>query len=82
MSFSEIHIKDGTIADQCGDLDETITQVDVSLAWPSIAKTFAATGQFVWHDEPLEASLTIGDFYAALIGDPAGLKVRAQRPTR
>src|SRR5262249_45766648 len=39
-------------------------------------KTFAATGQFVWRDEPLEASLAIGNFYSALAGDPAGLKLR------
>jgi AsmA protein len=76
LSFSEIHIKDGTIQLTNADLDETISEVDVSLAWPSIAKTFAATGQFAWHKEPVEASLTIGDFYAALIGDPAGLKLR------
>lgn len=80
LSFSEIHIKDGTVVVNRGDVEETITQVDLSLAWPSIAKTFAATGQFVWRDEPLEASLAIGDFYAALVGDPAGLKVRVSGP--
>lgn len=76
LSFSEIHIKDGTIVVSSGDVEETITQVDLSLAWPSIAKTFAATGQFVWRDEALEASLAIGDFYAALVGNPAGMKLR------
>src|SRR5262249_61273703 len=36
----------------------------------------AATGQSVWRDQPLEASLAIGDFYAALVGNQAGMKVR------
>jgi AsmA protein len=76
LSFSEIHIKDGTIVVKSAHAEETISQVDLSLAWPSIAKTFAATGQFVWRGEPLEASLAIGDFYAALTGDQAGMKVR------
>ena len=76
LSFSEIHIKDGTIIVSSGDTEETVNQVDLSLAWPSIAKTFAATGQFVWRDQPLEASLAVGDFYAALIGNQAGMKVR------
>ena len=62
LSFSEIHIKDGTIIVSSGDTEETVNQVDLSLAWPSIAKTFAATGQFVWRDQPLEASLAVGDF--------------------
>jgi len=76
LSFSEIHIKDGTVVVNRGDVTETVTQVDLSLAWPAIAKTFAATGQFVWRDKPVEASLAIGNFYAALVGDPAGMKVR------
>jgi AsmA protein len=81
LSFSEIHIKDGTIIFSSGDTEETVNQVDLSLAWPSIAKTFAATGQFVWRDQPLEASLAIGDFYAALIGNQAGMKVRISAAT-
>jgi AsmA protein len=76
LSFSEIHIKEGTIVVNRGGVEETATQVDLSLAWPSIAKTFAATGQFVWRDKPLEASLAIGDFYAALMGTQTGMKVR------
>jgi AsmA protein len=76
LSFSEIHIREGTVVIKRGDAEETISATDVSLAWPSIAKTFAATGQFVWRDEPVEASLAIGDFYAALVGDPAGMKLR------
>src|SRR5262249_5116377 len=76
LSFSEIHIKDGTIIVNSGDAEETVSQVDLSLAWPAIPKTFAATGQFVGRDQPLEASLAIGDFYAALVGNQAGMKVR------
>ena len=48
----------------------------MSLAWPSISKTFAATGQFAWRDELVEASVSISDFYAALTGETSGLKFR------
>ena len=30
----------------------------------------------VWHDEPVEASLTLSDFLAALSGQRSGVKVR------
>src|SRR5262249_50683380 len=42
----------------------------------SISKSFAATGRFAWHNEPVDASLTLTDFVAALIGDRSGLKLR------
>src|SRR5262249_31704067 len=78
MSFSEIRIRDGTITvnDVGRNLTERMTAVDVSLAWPSITKTFGATGRFVWRDEPVEVSIAIGDFLAALVGDSSGLRVR------
>ena len=50
--------------------------VDFSLAWPSISKSFGATGHFVWHDEPVDASITLADFRAALAGNRTGLKLR------
>src|SRR3990170_841331 len=78
LSLSEIRIEDGIIhIDEPGrELAEKLTKVDISLAWPSIAKTFGATGRFTWRGEPFEASLAIGDFYPALIGEPSGLKFR------
>ena len=78
LSLSEIRIEDGIIhIDEPGrELAENLTKVDISLAWPSIAKTFGATGRFTWRGEPFEASLAIGDFYPALIGEPSGLKFR------
>ena len=30
---------------------------DVSEAWPSISKTFGATGRFTWHDEVIDATI-------------------------
>src|SRR5207253_10171740 len=45
-------------------------------AWPSISKSFAATGRFVWHDEPVDASITLSDFASALAGDRSGVKIR------
>lgn len=82
MSFSEIHISDGTISIDDGErnIKETLRHVELSLAWPSISKTFAATGQFAWRDEVVEAGLTIGDFNAALTGESSSLKFRLATP--
>jgi AsmA protein len=78
LSFSEIGIKDGVVALSVPDRDvrETLTGVELSLAWPSIAKSFAATGHFTWHDEIVDASLAIANFSGALAGDDSGLKFR------
>src|SRR5262249_9839128 len=75
-SFSEIRISDGTVLlhDETYKVVETLTNVEFALAWPSISKSFAATGRFVWHNEPVDASLTLTDFVAALVGDRSGLK--------
>jgi AsmA protein len=77
-AFTEIRINDGTIAlnDDSRDFAETFGGVELALAWPSISKSFAATGRFVWHGEPVDASITLADFAAALAGDRSGLKVR------
>lgn len=79
LSFSEIRIANGTIVlrDAARKLDETLTHVELSLAWPAIAKSFAATGRVTWHDDPLDVSVTVSDFPAALAGDNTGLKLRA-----
>jgi AsmA protein len=79
-SFSEIGIQDGTVViHTTGGTKETTDQLDgveFQLAWPSISRSFGASGRFVWHDEPIEASFTLGDFLAALSGDRSGIKVR------
>lgn len=77
-SFSEIRITDGTIAidDAAHGINETFTGAELALAWPSISKSFAATGNVVWHDEPMEASITLTDFGAALAGERSGIKIR------
>jgi AsmA protein len=77
-SFTEIHINDGTITlnDAARDISEVFTKVELALAWPSISRSFGATGRFVWHDEPIETSITMTDFAAALAGNRSGLKVR------
>jgi AsmA protein len=79
LSFSEIGIKDGVVALRVPDrnVDETLEGVELSLAWPSIARSFAATGHFTWHDEVVNGSLTIANFAGALAGDDSGLKFRA-----
>ena len=78
-SFSEIGIHDGTIVvrDAGGRARvERLDNVDFEVAWPSISRSFAATGSFVWRDQPVEASLTLSDFLAALTGQNSGVKLR------
>lgn len=77
-SFSEIGILDGTIVvHQAGSLPaERLENVDFQVAWPSISRSFAANGRFVWRDEPVEANLTLSDFLAALTGQSSGVKFR------
>jgi len=77
-SFSEIRISEGTVLlhDHTDKIVETLTNVEFALAWPSISKTFAATGRFVWHDQQIDATLSLTDFVAALTGDRTGLKLR------
>jgi len=77
-AFSEMRIRNGIIAlrDQERKIYETLDGVELSLAWPSISKSFGATGSFVWHAEPVTASLTLGDFAAALAGNRTGIKLR------
>ena len=78
VSFSEIRIADGTIEirDAAHGLDETLTEVGFSLAWPSISKSFGAAGKFVWRGEPVDASVSLSDLFGALSGETSGLKVR------
>ncbi len=47
-SFSEIRIADGTIIlrDEAYEIVETLANVEMALAWPSISRSFAATGRF------------------------------------
>jgi AsmA protein len=82
MSFSEIRIAEGTVElrDDARGLLETLSNVEVSLAWPAIAKSFVATGRFVWRDEPMDLSISLNDLSAALEGERAGLKVRLSGP--
>jgi AsmA protein len=77
-AFSEMRIDNGTIIlrNRATNTVETLNGVDFSLAWPSISKSFGATGHFVWRNEPVDASVTLADFPAALLGNRTGLKLR------
>ena len=55
---------------------EALDDIDLSLAWPSISRSFAATGQFDWRGERVDGSISASDFVAALSGDRSGLKAR------
>src|SRR6202000_3135610 len=78
LSFSEIRIQDGKLSyeDPVRQVDEALDNIDLSLAWPSISRSFAATGQFDWRGERVDGSISIGDFLAALSGDRSGFKAR------
>jgi AsmA protein len=78
ISFSEIRIQDGTLSyeDAGNHASEKLDDIDLSLAWPSISRSFAATGQFDWRGERVDGSISASDFVAALSGDRSGLKAR------
>src|ERR1700736_2035261 len=78
LSFSEIRIQDGVLnyVDAANHASETLGDIDLSLAWPSISRSFAATGQFDWRGERVEGSISASDFLAALSGDRSGVKAR------
>ena len=74
-SFSEIRISDGTaiIRDEAYRIVETLTNVEFALAWPSISRTFAATGRFTWNEQPFDGNAEPHRF-------PRGADRRALRP--
>jgi AsmA protein len=78
VSFSEIRIQDGDLAyeDEANHVAEKLGDIDLSLAWPSISRSFAATGQFDWRGERVDGSISASDFVAMLSGDRSGLKAR------
>jgi AsmA protein len=78
VSFSEIRIQDGVLNyhDAANHVTEMLDDIDLSLAWPSISRSFAATGQFDWRGERVDGSISASDFVAALSGDRSGVKAR------
>jgi AsmA protein len=78
VSFSEIRIQDGVLnyEDATNHVSEMLGDIDLSLAWPSISRSFAATGQFDWRAERIDGSVSASDFVALLSGDRSGLKAR------
>ena len=78
VSFSEIRIQDGVLnyEDATNHVSELLADIDLSLAWPSISRSFAATGQFDWRGERVDGSVSASDFVAVLSGDRSGLKAR------
>jgi AsmA protein len=82
LSFSEIRIQDGvlTYLDEANRVSENLGDIDLSLAWPSISRSFAATGQFDWRGERVDGSVSVSDFIAALSGERSGLKARLSSP--
>ena len=65
-----------TYRDDTRRILETASGIDVSLAWPSISRSFAATGEFTWRGERLDSSVSVANFASALAGERSGLRVR------
>src|SRR6266702_4614369 len=78
VSFSEIRIQDGELnyEDPANHVSEKLGDIDLSLAWPSISRSFAAPGQFDWRGERVDGSISASDFVAVLSGERSGLKAR------
>ena len=78
LSFSEIRMTGGaiTVTDASRDITEELSDVEFSLAWPAISRSFGASGRFSWRGETFDGSANAGDFAAALAGDRSGLKLR------
>src|SRR5689334_2572935 len=78
VSFSEIRIQDGivTYQDEANHTSEKLDDLDLSLAWPSISRSFAAAGEFDWRGQRVDTSISVSDFVATLSGDRSGLKAR------
>src|SRR5689334_22278926 len=77
VSFSEIRIQDGVlIYEDAGHGNEKLEDIDLSLAWPSISRSFAVTGQFDWRGQRVDGAISFSDFAAALAGERSGLKAR------
>lgn len=78
FSFSEVRMSGGTIAivEPSRSVSEELTNVELSFAWPSISRSFGASGSFVWRGQAFDASANAADLLAALTGDRSGLKVR------
>ena len=78
MSLSELRMTGGTIivTEEARGISEELSDVELSFAWPSIARSFGATGRFTWRGEVFDASANAGDLLAALSGDRSGLRLR------
>lgn len=76
--FSEVRIRDGELSyrDDIRRLSETLTGIDVSLAWPAISRSFAATGEFNWRGERIDGGIAIANFASALSGERSGMRLR------
>ena len=78
MSLSELRMIGGTITvtEAARGVSEELSDVELSFAWPSIARSFGATGRFNWRGEVFDASANASDLFAALSGERSGLKLR------
>ncbi|MEZ5763937.1 MAG: AsmA family protein [Xanthobacteraceae bacterium] len=82
VSFSEVRIRNGVLSyqDDLRGILEKASRIEVSLAWPSIARSFGATGALEWRGELIDGSVNIGDLAAFLAGKRSGFRTRLAAP--
>ena len=58
-TYDRILITGGNVwlQDEVRGISERLREVNMSLAWPAISKSFAATGRLIWRYEPMEVSV-------------------------
>ncbi len=80
-NFSEIRMTGGSIEIRgATGVIERLTEVEMSLGWPAISKSFGVSGRVIWRGEPVDTSVTFADFAAMLRGEKSGLKIRLSGP--
>ncbi len=81
LSFSELRMNGGTITvtDASRGVTEELSDVELSFAWPSIARSFGATGRFTWRGEAFDASANAGRSAGGALGRPHRPQAAARR---
>ncbi len=80
LTFSEIRIEGGVVRYSDSHNAERFDDLNLSLAWPSISRSFAAAGQFNWRGERVDGSVSISNVAAMFAGERSNFKARLASP--
>lgn len=59
--LGQFRIREGTISYEQPGTATSLTDVELDLRWPSTSEPATASGSFVWHDEIVEITASLGD---------------------